>query len=64
MSGFYLVCRKRSNGSKCSMTISADSKEELLSAAMHHAVSVHGLKETRGLKEELRAEMKKGKPSA
>jgi len=64
MSGFYLVCRKRSNGNKCSATISAESKEELLASALQHAVSVHGLKETRGLKDEYRSAMKKGKPAA
>lgn len=64
MAGYYLVCRKRSNGSKCSMTFSADSKEDLLKSALEHSVSVHGLKETRGLKDELRADMKKSKTGA
>ena len=64
MGGFHLVCKKRSNGSKCLTTLSADSKEELLKLALEHASSVHGLKETTGLKHELNASMRKGRPSA
>jgi predicted small metal-binding protein len=63
MSGYYLVCKERTNGSKCSMTISADSKEELLKAALQHASSIHGIKETRGFDDELMARMKKGRPA-
>jgi predicted small metal-binding protein len=61
MSGFYLVCKKRSNGSKCTETISADTKEDLLTAAMQHASSAHGIPETRGLKDEYRSRIKKNK---
>jgi len=64
MSQFYLVCKKRTNGSKCSTTLSADTKENLLTAALQHASSVHGLQETRGLKDEYRSGMKKGGPPA
>ncbi len=64
MSFYYLVCRNRSNGSKCSMTFSAESKEEVLKAAVQHASSMHGQKDTRAFRDELRAEMKKGRPAA
>jgi predicted small metal-binding protein len=64
MSNFYLVCKKRLNGSKCSETISAESKEELMTAALAHASSVHGLSETRGLRDEYRMRTKKGAPPA
>ena len=64
MSGFYLICPKRSNGSKCFETISAETKEDLLTEALQHASSAHGLQETRSLKDEYRARMKKGRPAA
>jgi len=46
------------------MTLSADSKQDLLEKALDHSLSVHGLKETMGLKQELNARMRKGRPSA
>jgi len=64
MSQFYIVCRKRTNGSKCSMAISADTKEDLLTAAIEHAVSIHSLQDTRGLRDEYRVWVKKGTPPA
>ena len=64
MSNFYLVCRKKSNGSKCAAVISADSKEDLVTAALQHASSVHGMGETRGLKDEYKGSIKKGAPPA
>ena len=63
MSKFYLVCKKRSNGSKCSQAFEADTKEELLEAALQHASLVHNLQETRGLKDEYRSGIKKGRPA-
>lgn len=64
MSGFHLVCKKRTDGSKCLTTLSAESKDELVQVALEHSRSVHGLKETSGLKQELRAAIKKGIPAA
>jgi hypothetical protein len=64
MSQFYLVCRKKSNGSKCLATISSGTKDDLLAAALQHASSVHGMEETRGLKDEYKMRMKKGAPPA
>ena len=64
MAGFHYVCKKRSNGSKCTTTLSADSKEELLEAALEHSSSAHGLKTTMGLKQEVKAGMRKGRPAA
>jgi predicted small metal-binding protein len=46
------------------MNISADSKEELMKTALQHMSSVHGIKESLGLKDQLRARMKKGRPAA
>ena len=64
MSGFELVCKKRSNGSKCSTTLSADSKEQLLEKALDHYSSAHGMRETTGLKQELKASMRKNRSAA
>ena len=64
MSSFYLICRKKTNGSKCAATLTADSKEDLLTAALHHASSVHDMQETRGLKDVYKSWMKKGAPPA
>jgi hypothetical protein len=64
MSQFHLVCRKKTNGSKCLTTISSETKDSLLAAALEHASSVHGMGETRGLKDEYKMAMKKGAPPA
>jgi len=61
---YYLVCKKKTNGSKCSTAIAADTKEDLVEAAMQHALSVHGLPETRGLKDVYKGSIKKGAPPA
>lgn len=64
MAGYHIVCKRRTNGSKCLTTISADSKDELLQVALQHSSSAHGLNETTGLKQELKALMRKGRPAA
>jgi predicted small metal-binding protein len=64
MSGYHLICKKNTNGSKCLTALSADSKDELLQAALRHASSEHGMKETMALKQEFKATMKKGRPAA
>ena len=64
MSGYSIVCQNSTNDVKCSKTISAASKEELLKLAVEHMTSVHGLKRTRGLEDQIRARMKKSKPAA
>ena len=64
MSGYYLKCRERTDGVKCSTIISADSKEELLKETLQHLLSVHGRKESMALDDQLRAQMKRGKKVA
>jgi len=61
---YYLVCKKKTNGSKCSETIAADTKQDVLTAALNHAQLVHGLPETRGLIDEFKCATKKGTPRA
>jgi len=64
MSGYIFECRERSNGVKCSTSISAGSKEELLKAALEHLFTVHGEKESLALKDKVRARMKKSRKVA
>lgn len=42
MTRHSIDCREHPSESNCSVAISADSKKELLDAAVQHAVAVHG----------------------
>ena len=64
MARYYADCREQPGVSKCSIAISADSKEELMEAGVQHMVSVHGHKDSPELREELLKEIKKGTPAA
>ncbi len=48
-------CRKMPSDSNCSVTIAADSEEEVLAAAAQHAVSVHGHEDGPELREGIKA---------
>lgn len=58
----HIDCREVPSESHCSVAISADRDEELLDAAVQHAVSVHGHEDTPELREQLRAALKEGEP--
>ena len=64
MSQFHLICKTRTNGSKCLTAISGDTKEELLTTALEHALSIHDSMETRGLKDQYKMWIKRGAPPA
>lgn len=51
----YIDCRAYPSEKNCSLFMSADSDEELLEAAVQHAVAVHGHKDTPELRESLRS---------
>ena len=51
----YIDCREYPSDIGCTVAISADSDEELLEAAVQHAVSVHGHEDTSKLHEQLMA---------
>ena len=53
MSRKYIDCREYPSQMNCTVTIFADSDEELLEAAAQHAVSVHGHDDTPELREQL-----------
>jgi predicted small metal-binding protein len=51
----YIDCRNYPSDIGCTVAISADTDEELLEAAVQHAVSVHGHEDTPKLREQLTA---------
>lgn len=62
MSRQYIDCRDYPSTMNCSVALSADSKEELLEAAVQHAVSVHGHSDSKELREQLGSMFKTGTP--
>ena len=50
----FIDCRESPSVSSCTISIAADSEEELMEAAVQHAVSVHQEKDTPELREEIR----------
>ncbi len=59
----YIDCRDYPQGEKkCSVALSADSKEELLEAVVQHGTTVHGYEDTPQFREQLLTEMKDGTP--
>jgi predicted small metal-binding protein len=49
----YIDCRQYPSDIGCTVAISADTDEELLEAAVQHAVSVHGHEDTPELRQQL-----------
>lgn len=58
----YMDCREFPSETNCTITILADSEQELLEAAAQHAVAVHKHKDTPELREQLRSFFKEGVP--
>ncbi|MCQ4145396.1 MULTISPECIES: DUF1059 domain-containing protein [Vogesella] len=57
-------CREHSGSPpQCTVSIAADSEDELLAAAVQHAVTVHGYPDTPEMREQLR-QMFKDEPAA
>ena len=59
----YIDCREFPSETKCTVAISADSTEELVNAAVQHAVSVHGHSDTPEFREEIRKGIHEMEPS-
>jgi predicted small metal-binding protein len=51
MQRMVIDCRDFPSEMKCTIAISADSKAELLEAAVQHAIAVHGHKDSPELRE-------------
>ncbi len=53
MARLFVDCRDYPSEMNCSVAISADTEEELVNAAVQHAVAVHGHQDSPQLREEL-----------
>ncbi len=60
----YIDCREFPSEMNCTLALAADSEKELLEAAVQHAVSVHGHKDTPEFREQLKSCFKDGTPPA
>lgn len=58
----YIDCREFPSESHCTVALSADSDEELLEAAVQHAVAVHKHEDTPELRQQLTGLFKEGTP--
>jgi predicted small metal-binding protein len=58
----YIDCREYPSESKCTVALSADSDDELLEAAVQHAVKVHGHADSADFRQQLRQLFKDGTP--
>ncbi len=58
----YIDCREIPSTTNCSVTIAADSEQELLNVAVQHAVAQHGHQDTPELRKQLTQAMREGAP--
>ena len=58
----YIDCREFPSEMSCTIAISADSDDELLEAAVQHAVTVHGHHDSPTFRNELRGIFREGTP--
>lgn len=63
MARMYVDCRELPSESGCTVAISADSEDELLEAAVQHAMAVHGHSDSDELREGIREAMHEGMPA-
>jgi len=60
MARFCVDCRDYPGNVKCSLALSADTKEELQEAVVHHATKVHGYQDTGEFRSQILKGMKEG----
>jgi predicted small metal-binding protein len=60
----FIDCREFPSEKNCSVTIAADSENELLDAAAQHAAAVHGHEDTPQFRQQLRGLIREGSPPA
>ena len=58
----YIDCRDVPSEMNCTVAIAADSDEELLEAAVQHAVAVHGHTDSPEFRSQIRSVFKEGTP--
>jgi predicted small metal-binding protein len=54
----YIDCREMPSESNCTVAIAADSEDELMEAAVQHAVAVHGHEDSSELRDGIRQGLK------
>jgi predicted small metal-binding protein len=64
MPRYYIDCRDHPSDINCSVALAADSKEELLEAAIQHGTSIHGYDDTPEFRKTILKEFKEGTPPA
>lgn len=62
MNRLYIDCREFPSETNCSVAIAADGEQELLDAAVQHAVAVHHHEDSAGLRQQLKQLFKEGTP--
>ena len=60
----YIDCREYPSDMNCSVALAANTENELLEAAVQHAVAVHQHQDTPELRQQLRKMFKTGSPPA
>nr|WP_315597110.1 DUF1059 domain-containing protein [uncultured Cupriavidus sp.] len=60
----YIDCREFPSEKNCTVALSADTEDELLEAAVQHAVKVHQHQDTPELRSQLKSCFKDGTPPA
>jgi predicted small metal-binding protein len=64
MSRKFIDCREFPSESKCTVTIAADTENELMDVAVQHAVRTHGHEDTPTFRQQLREAIREGTPPA
>jgi len=59
----YIDCREFPSDTHCTVALSADTDQELLDAAVQHAVLVHHHTDTPELRQQIKQMFKEGAPS-
>lgn len=59
----FIDCREYPSETNCTIAISADSDDELVEAAAHHAITVHRHADTPELRSTLRSAVREGSPA-
>ena len=57
----FVDCREHPSAQSCTISIAADEENELLEAAIQHAVAVHRMQDTPELREQIRKGFKEEK---
>lgn len=60
----YIDCRDYPSDTNCTVALSADTEDELLEAAVQHAIQVHQHQDTPELRTQLKSLFKEGAPPA